>query len=290
MWTGNDAQFLELYKVTARTLREQFPAIKIGGAAFGYYGKFDGQELQPSEFVTAFLDQCRSESLPLDFFSWHCYTDNPAELPARARAVRRVLDARGFPKTESHLNEWNFLPGNSWDVLSRKAAPETRQRAADQMAGAAGGTFLAASLIELQDAPVDVCNFFHGETGGFGLFTEVGVPTRNYHAMLAFARLLETPKRARVTGAIPGKFAIAAGTDAARAKCGVLVANVTGGEEVRITFSKIPWPGESTIEVRIVDEQHPLEPLANQALAGNELTLKLPPSSVALVSLHAKSQ
>ena len=289
MWTGTDEQFLALYRVTARTLRAEFRGIKIGGAGFGYYGKFDGRELQPSEFCAAFLELCRSESLPLDFFSWHCYTDNPAELTARARAVRRVLDARGFTKTESHLNEWNFLPGNSWDVLSRKVTPETRQRAAEQMARAPGGTFLAASLIELQDAPVDVCNFYHGETGGFGLFTEVGAPTRNYYALLAFAQLLETPKRVGVGGAIPGKLAIAAGTDSGQRKATVLVANLSGGEDVTLTFSKIPWPGETAIEVRIVDEQRALEPIRDQALAGNDLTLKLRPPAVALVILRPKS-
>ena len=288
MWTGNDAQFLELYKVTARTLRTEFPAIKIGGAAFGYYGRFDGRDLQPSEFVAGFLDLCRNEALPLDFFSWHCYTDNPAELVARARAVRRVLDTRGFAKTESHLNEWNFLPGNSWAVSSRKTAPELRQRAADQMSGIAGGAFLVASLIELQDAPVDVCNFFHCETGIFGLFTEVGAPTRNYHAMLAFAQMLDTPKRAHVTGAIPGKLAIAAGTDVAQKKAVALIANFSGGEEVKLTFSKIPWSSDTTVEVRIVDENHSLESLAPQPLAGNELILKLPPPAVALVTLQPK--
>jgi xylan 1,4-beta-xylosidase len=289
MWTGTDAQFLELYRVTARALREQFPAIKIGGPAFGYYGKFDGTELQPSEFCAAFLDLCRRESLPLDFFSWHCYTDHPSELAARARAVRRVLDARGFTKTESHLNEWNFLPGNSWDVLSRKATPETRQRAAEQMAGAADGAFLVASLIELQDAPVDVCNFYHGETGIFGLFTEVGAPTRNYYAMLAFAQMLDTSRRVRTVGTVPGRLAMIAGTGAGNAKAAVLVANVAGEEQIRLSFTQLPWDGPTAVEVRVADNQRALEALAGQVLVASELTLKLPPPSVALVTLRPSS-
>ncbi len=286
MWTGTDAQFLELYRVTARRLRAEFPGIKIGGPGFGYYGKFDGTDLQPSEFCAAFLDLCRRESLPLDFFSWHCYTDNPAELAARARAVRRVLDARGYTSTESHLNEWNFLPGNSWALLSRKAAPETRQRAAEQMAGAAGGAFLAASLIELQEAPVDMCNFYHGETGVFGLFTEVGAPTRNYYALLAFAEMLDTPRRVRATGAVPGKLALAAGTGTENTKAAVLVANLAGGEDFRLAFAHLPWADATTVEVRIVDGQRALEPLAVQGLAAPDLTLKLPPPAVALVTLR----
>jgi len=34
-------------------------------------------------------------------------------------------------------------------------------------------------LIELQDAPLDMANLFHGELGGFGLFTGHGVPLKS---------------------------------------------------------------------------------------------------------------
>ncbi len=286
MWTGNDAQFLDLYKVTARTLRAEFPGIKIGGVAFGSCGKFDGMELQPSEFCAAFLDLCRHDLLPLDFFSWHCYTDNPSELSARARAVRRLLDARGFTKTESHLNEWNYLPGNSWDMLSRTVAPEARQRAVERMAGPSGGAFLAASLIELQDAPLDVANFFHGECGLFGLFTEVGAPTRNYHAMLAFAQMLDTPKRVRTEGMLPGKLVIVAGTDAAKTRAAALIANLSGPAELRLSLAHLPWQGETEAVVRMVDDKRALELVRVGKFADSALTLQLPPPAVALVELR----
>ncbi len=290
MWTGTDAQFLELYRVTARTLRKEFPGIKIGGPGFGYYGKFDGKELKLSGFCAAFLDLCRSEKLPLNFFSWHGYTDNPSELAARARAVRRVLDARGFSETESHLNEWNYLPDNSWDVLSRKASPEVRQHGVEQMAGAAGGAFLVASLIELQDAAVDVCNFYHGETGIFGLFTEVGAPTRNYHAMLAFSQLLETPRRVRTTGAVPGKLALAAGRRTGNTQAAVLVANLSGAEEIRLSITNLPWTGDTAVTLHIVDDQHAFELRPGAALTDSELTLRLPPPSVALLTVRPQSK
>lgn len=288
MWTGTDAQFLDLYRVTARRLREEFPEIKIGGPGFGYYGKFDGRELKPSDFCAAFLDLCRRDQVPLDFFSWHCYTDNPSELVARARAVRRVLDARGFAKTESHLNEWNLLPGNSWDVLSRKASPETRQRGVEQMAGAAGGAFLVASLVELQDAPLDVVNFYHGETGIFGLFTEVGAPTRNYYAMLAFAQMLDTPERVRASGAVPGKLAVAAGVKGTSTKAAVLVANVSGPGEVRLSFTNLPWAGASLGEVRVVDERHAFTVQPGNWLSPAEVVLNCPSPCVVHVTLRPR--
>src|SRR5690606_22866365 len=123
-------------------------------------------------FVTGFLNVCRAESLPLDFFSWHCYTADSTELVARAKAVRDLLNAYGFRATESHLNEWNFLPGNSWAPMSRSSAPLERQRYYRAMAGAPGAAFIAAALMDLQAAPLDQANLFHGELGAFGMFDE----------------------------------------------------------------------------------------------------------------------
>jgi len=285
MWTGTDAQFLELYRVTARTLRAEFPNIKIGGPGFGYYGKLEGTEWKPSEFCAAFLNMCRRESLPLDFFSWHCYTDHPTELVTRASAIRRMLDARGFTKTESHLNEWNYLPGNSWDMVSRKVTGTVRQRGIDRMMGAEGGAFLAASLIELQDAPVDVANFFHGETGIFGLFTEVGAPTRNYHAMLAFARLLDTSRRVRATGSVAGKLSIAAGLSADGRTGGVLLANLSGPADLRVSLRSLPWAGETKVVARVVDEKRELTGQAGKNVSNSEMSLNLPPPAVMLLTL-----
>ena len=282
MWTGNDAQFLELYKTTALRLRREFPSIKIGGPAFGYCGKYDGTKLEPSELCNAFLDLCRKDAVPLDFFSWHCYTDQPMELAARAKAVRALLNARGFSKTESHLNEWNYLPDNKWDIVSRTVAPPVRQQAFEQMTGAPGAAFLAASLIELQDAPVDVANFFHGECGLFGIFTEVGAPLRAAHAMEAFAQMLETRARAKCEGGLPGKLSVLAGLNPDKTKAAILVANLSGPEEVRISVAGLPWAEDSLLEVRTVDVHHALE------RTGGSLTFRLAPPAVALVSLRAK--
>ncbi len=147
--------------------------------------------------------------------------------------------------------------------------------------------FLVAALIELQDAPVDVCNFYHGETGVFGLFTEVGLPTRNYYGLLAFSQLLETPQRLRVTGGVPGKLAVAAGICGDRTQAAVLVANMSGTEDLRVSWSPPPWVGDTRVDVRIVDQQRGLELLVDPVHTDSELILKLRSPSVALVTLRA---
>ncbi|MGV3774174.1 MAG: GH39 family glycosyl hydrolase [Verrucomicrobiales bacterium] len=213
MWTGNDDQFLELYITAARQIKAAFPHLKIGGPAFGHSGQYRDGTFTPSPFVLRFLEMCKSEGAPLDFFSWHCYTDDPSELVGRAKAVRKLLDDYGFTKTESHLNEWNYLPGNNWGPLGRKVSAEEREAFYLQMGGLPGAAFVASSLVELQAAPVDTSNLFHGELGGFGLFNEFGSPNKVYQALELFSYMLQTPRRLQVEAspALPANLHILAG-------------------------------------------------------------------------------
>jgi hypothetical protein len=127
-WTGSDEEYFVLYRTAARALKSRWPELKIGGPAVGATGSLKGGRFEPTEFVRGFLELCRRESLSLDFFSWHRYSDEPAELSERARNIRALLDEFGFSKTESHLNEWNFLPGKTW-APTQKASSAHRPAA-----------------------------------------------------------------------------------------------------------------------------------------------------------------
>jgi hypothetical protein len=50
-------------------------------------------------------------------------------------------------------------------------------------------------LMLLQDSPVDVANYYTGDTSWFGFFDPYGAPRKTFHAFKAFADLLETPHR-----------------------------------------------------------------------------------------------
>ncbi len=289
MWTGSDDEFLTLYATAARAIKSRFPRLKIGGPGFGHSGQLADGELKPSEFVLKFLDLCRRESMPLDFFSWHCYTDNPAELVQRAKGIRRLLDAKGFATTESHLNEWNYLPGNSWKALSKGNAGEERQKFYDDMSGASGAAFILSALLELQDAPVDVCNLFHGEVGGFGLFNENGVPLKSYHALRAFRALQEMPHRAEARGAVPGRLAIAAGLSPAGSEAVVAISNFRHrASNFVLKCRGFPWLGQTIYEIRLLDDRTSFEPVARGALSSaGELTFLLEPSAIAVITIRS---
>lgn len=84
MWNAPLERYFELYALTAKKLKARFPGIKVGGPAYAC--------CDPGR-INAFLDACRAADAPLDFFSWHCYTADPAEIAAQpapgARPARR---------------------------------------------------------------------------------------------------------------------------------------------------------------------------------------------------------
>jgi len=289
MWSGSDDDYLALYKTAALRIKNTHPAVAVGGPGAGYVGKFDDGALVPTEFITRFLAMCRTEHVPLDFFSWHFYGDDPAQMVARAQAIRRWLDANGFAKTESHLNEWNYLPNNNWAPLGHDAVPEARRAHYEKMSGPDGAAFIVDALLALQDAPVDVCNLFHGETGGFGLFDEFGVPAKSYEALAAFARFLKTPQRLPVEVDAPAMLRIAAGADRAGVLLQILVSNRgNDARNVAIDLRDSPWAGPVVIEIRRIDRTHSLVTVEERTLFPPQSigAILVPSASVTLVSLR----
>ncbi len=260
-WTGTDEQFFAFYSVVSRALKAEFPNLMIGGPGIGITGDLIGDELKPSAILTGFLETCRREKLPLDFLSWHCYSahNNPRELPLRGHIIRRLLNDYGFEKAESYLDEWRNIPDYEWAPISRTADPLVRQKWYERMVGPEAAAYIAAVLLGLQDAPVDAATFFHGEQGGFGMFDESGVPYKNYYGMLAFRRLLDTPERAFLTGAVPNGLAIGGGRSVDGKSVQILVSNFSPAPNpLRLKLEGLPWPKAAIQSVRLVDAQHEL--------------------------------
>ncbi|MEO8351884.1 MAG: sialate O-acetylesterase, partial [Chthoniobacteraceae bacterium] len=289
MWSGTDDDYLRLYRTAALAIKKRFPDVKIGGPALGASGSFVNGEFQPTEFASNFLAMCRRDNVPLNFFSWHCYTSDPTELAARARAIRRLLDSKGFTETENHLNEWNFLPCNTWEPIGQSGTADSRQRFHEEMAGAPGAAFIVASLLELQNAPVDVCNFFHGELGGFGIFSERGARLKAWQAFRAFQSLVETPRRVETHGSVPGKLDFAAGVSKDGRSATMLVSNFGDARsEIVLNWKGFSWTGGVTAEVRIVDADDDGSNVRDEGVDGASpllrLTLKVP--AIAVIRLR----
>jgi hypothetical protein len=276
MWSGTDEDYYRLYAITAKAIKARFPGLKVGGPAAANAGDFKGGAFRPSPFVAGLLAYCRENKTPLDFFSWHRYTDDPQELARRAAGVREMLDQLGFAQTESHLNEWNYLPGNDWSVFA-KGTPADRERFYGEMGGPSGAAFTLCALIGLQDAPVDMTYFYTSGTDGFGLFNQHGAPKKVFYALKAFRKLMDTPVRLEVTGNEPGRLAVCAGINAEKTAATALIANYrseTG--TVQLEFRNVLGQGPTAGEVIMVDSDHDWTTVDRLSFPGGEFTVRRP--------------
>jgi len=286
MWTGSDEDFFRLYESASKAIKARFPELKVGGPSLGDTGRIVDGRLEPSAFALAFLERCRDRHLPLDFFSWHLYTNDPSECLLRSKAIREVLDRHGFGRSELHFNEWNYLPGNGWSAMMLEGQGLARERWYGQMGGPAGAAFAACVLINLQDSPVDVANYYSVDSQDFGLFSRHGVPRRTFYAFKAFSQLLETPVRLRTTGGDPGRLAVCAGANEARSEVRILVGSLAEGEgSIELSVRNLPWPGASRCTVLAVDGGHELAAVQGQDLpgGGGSVQLKVNGPSVLMV-------
>ena len=117
MWSGTWDDYIRLYITAAKAIKKRFPSVKVGGPAIC--------SANSREKIEAFLAACQREQAPLDFFSWHHYTTDAADMASKAALVKGHLDAYGFGKTELHLNEWHYA--GSFGNLFKSRGEERRQ-------------------------------------------------------------------------------------------------------------------------------------------------------------------
>ena len=274
MWTGTDTEFYQLYSTASKTIKARWPELKVGGPALGHLGEFQEDTLQPSNFLRGFMDRIKADRAPLDFFSWHTYTTNASVLVTRARAVRQFLNSEGFRATESHLNEWNYLPDHDWAPML-SASGQTRERWYARQGGAEGAAFAAATLIELQDAPLDMANYYSADNQPFGLFTLHGTPKKTFYAFKAFSALLDSPIRVELTGTLPGRLSASASVSANRREAMFLVSDTgTMAGDHSISGENWPWPGGAEAEVFILDARRNLDRVRTERLAEHSWRLR----------------
>lgn len=271
MWTGTDEEFLALFEVTAKTIKARFPDLKVGGPAMGNPGEFVDGEFKLSPFTAKFLDFCRDRQVPLDFFSWHRYTADPWDPARRAKAIRQMLDGRGFTGTESHFNEWNYLPGDDWGPMMPAGAGEKRTRWFAELSGPRGAAFAATELMLLQDCPVDVANYYTGEIQGFGLFDFQGTPRKTYYAFKAFRQLLDCPVRVAAPPGGSGRLTFCAGRKEDGSGAAILVSNFNApGARLAIRPTGLPWSGASRLAVFKLDGESDLQLIREGALESGQ--------------------
>ncbi|HEC23173.1 MAG TPA: hypothetical protein ENI95_09670 [Chloroflexi bacterium] len=222
-WDASMEEFFDLFARTAFALKAEFPDLQVGGPGWtpaGYLAP------RGQENVIAFLEYMSERDVPLDFLSWHVYSDDPDVSAEAAAFYRQLLDRYGYTETESHLSEWNTELGGG----NAPALP-TPIRA----------VYVTAIWINLQKEAVDAAHFYRGDMmfGPEGEGNQIASVFALWHEMSGY------PERLSVTldGEGEGVLYVLAGQNAEGATA-LLIANPT--DEVHLW--RVALPGGQPLE------------------------------------------
>ncbi|HOK80605.1 MAG TPA: glycosyl hydrolase [bacterium] len=190
-WDASLNEFCILFDETARALKTEFPDLKIGGPGFTAAAVL----LPKGKFVVeSFLDYLQKHHTPVDFISWHLYSNNPDMFASAARFYRNQLDAHGFKTAESHLTEYN---------TDGRQIPQEMTLSGLRM-GCAGASILTAAWIALQNENVEMAFFYRGTDVAmdqplfFGMFRANGAPKPSALAFSFWSRIASCTSRLKV--------------------------------------------------------------------------------------------
>lgn len=260
-WGGTRAEFFEFYHVVATHLKKNFPHLKIGGPALSHR----------VDWTEEFLAQLKA---PLDFFSWHFYGTDTEKLIKKVKLFRELLDKYGFSKTESILNEWNYVKsfaGEDW-IYSLKCDKNIK-----------GASYVAAVMEECQYAPLDILMYYDARPCGMnGMFSSdlVCNKLKGYYPFLMFGTLYRLDHAVKAVSDNEDIHICAAMSDIEAA---LMITHYSdndekGSVEVSIDLQGFGTNSGSELEYYLLDADHDLELAGKATYFGNRfiLTLNMP--------------
>lgn len=197
-WAGSQADYFELYRHTARALRDVDPRLRVGGPATA-----------KEEWLEEFLAFCARERLPADFVSTHHYPNDVVWYEDQDTETQLANSRRGI------LREWmqaarkragdRPLLYTEWNCSSNPRYPPQDEPYA--AAFVVKTVMEAVGLVECYSfwtfTDIFEENYFPSVPfhGGFGLLNLHGIPKPTYRAFELLHRLGD--ERLLVTGSHP---------------------------------------------------------------------------------------
>jgi xylan 1,4-beta-xylosidase len=207
---GTQQQYFELYKITALTIKQVDPELRVGGpttsnfnldekavkAAIASGKPFDPQSIPwRPVWIDDFLAYCKANNLPVDFVSTHPYpqdfTIDDPKLPNGGhfrrsvdstrddlRMIRQIIDASPYPNAEIQLTEWNSSPSptdHTHDALA--AGAFIVKTNLDSIGYVDSLSYWVFTDVFEENRLTD--SIFHG---GFGLINYQQIPKPAFHA------------------------------------------------------------------------------------------------------------
>lgn len=262
-WGGTEAEFFELYRLTACHLKKRFPHLKIGGPAVAY----------DMEWTERFFAAMSKAEVPIDFFSWHCYLTDPKEMIARENQVHILLEKYGYADAESICNEWNYV--KNWDTLFVYSI--------EQIISMKGAALNAACMLACQQSTMDMLMYYDAriDTCFNGLFDFYTLrPLKGYYGICMFNELYKMGQSAVCE--IEGEQLYAAAACSEDGSSAVMICYYTDDdrEKNNKTVKLHVSGGADCYEVILLDKDHNME---ENGSVNSKDQIEMRPNSVVLL-------
>lgn len=258
-WQGTPEQFYDLYVTTATHLKACFPHIKVGGPALAWR----------EDWAEGFLQHVKQAGAPLDFFSWHRYCITPEEMVEKALRIDALLKANGFEKTESILNEWNYVKDWGKDFV----------KSIETIIGMKGAAFTMGCMAAAQWSPIDMLMYYDARPTTFnGMFDFYTLrPLKGYYPFLWYGLFYDTayavPCQTKAENLYP-----LCGVDE-NGKVTAVITYYTDEDDAPAKTVTVDFGKTGEFQISLLDETHDGDVVATTA----DLTFTLAPNSCLLI-------
>ena len=273
-WQGTREQFFSLYETASKHLKKRFgDSIKIGGPSSTGFNPFmtydpdlegvdpqyahrDNQPAYRIDWAHKFLAFVRDTNSPMDYFSWHSYSNIGAETLINSSGYcRRLMAKYGFENVPDLLDEWNV------------ARQDVRRRGTAKTAADTFGV-----LLGMQKTGTEMLCYYDARIGPSvygGMFNpDTHTPYRTYYGFKAFNTAYRLGTEVENGCEMPGVYVCAARNEE---KGVILIAN-TGDESLELSFD-VAGADVNRGEVIITDEEY-LYTLVGPVIKNGKLRIK----------------
>ncbi|UNK15986.1 helix-turn-helix domain-containing protein [Paenibacillus sp. N3/727] len=195
-WAGKKEEYFSFYESTVRVIKSILPELKVGGPALGY------GSLWNDTWAEEFMEYCQKHQVPLDFFSFHIYSEYP-QLKAENHILTKMMppsfykesihrlqqkmELTSFRDLELHITEWNFsLYDRHLLHDTMFMAPFVIYHAMNTLGDVKAMAFWCFTDV-FEESIVPSSPFY----GGFGLMNRDGLKKPSYYAFEFLQRLGE---------------------------------------------------------------------------------------------------
>ena len=279
-------QFASFFAICLKKLKTEFPTCKFGGPGLSSWN---------TDWLTAILNACADQGVAPDFISWHAYTNDPAGLAQQPATARAWLDARGYTATEIIIDEWHYLPNNSWNGITKYATSQPYVYLSHDPAnssavwGIDSGVFNLSVLARLQYTALDRAFYYGcgysgvGPSSTWAYYDYYGSLNKPYHSLKMFGQVAASATHL-VQATSDGTVTVLGATNGDGTKGYLVVSDYKGtGTSLTVNLAGVPR-GISNLSAKILDKDNNLA-VATASYASGKLTLKKNASGSAAFSV-----